>query len=138
MAKLAHSSNLEYDKPEVAVYFGEPGITVEEPLFNGEGLTRTGCIECGSCMFRCCYNAKNTLDKNYLFLAQKKGAQIIAKHEVISVIPIDTPGTNGYIVLYQKSFSILKKKEIKTKGIVFAGGVIGIDPLLLGSMPPSY
>jgi len=50
----------------VAVYFGEPDVTVKDPYFDGKGPDRTGCIHCGACMTGCRHNAKNTLDKNYL------------------------------------------------------------------------
>ena len=64
----------------VAVYFGEPGKTVPDPYFGGEGPDRTGCIQCGACMTGCRHNAKNTLDKNYLWLAEKRGLQHRSGH----------------------------------------------------------
>ena len=50
-----------YGKPNVGVYFGEPGVTVKDPFFGGDGPDRAGCIRCGSCMVGCRHNAKNTL-----------------------------------------------------------------------------
>jgi cholesterol oxidase len=60
----------------VAVFFGAPGQTVDDPFFGGAGPARTGCTECGSCMTGCRVGAKNTLVKNYLHLAERAGAQI--------------------------------------------------------------
>ncbi|OBI73642.1 GMC family oxidoreductase [Mycobacterium sp. E740] len=65
----------------VGVFFGPdgtkaPGETVPDPYFGGAGPARTGCIEVGECMTGCRHNAKNTLVKNYLYLAEKSGAQI--------------------------------------------------------------
>ena len=61
----------------VGVYFGEgPGVTRPDPFFGGAGPERTGCIECGECMTGCRHNAKNTLPKNYLALAEAAGARI--------------------------------------------------------------
>ena len=57
---------------DVAVFFGEPEVKVPDPFFNGEGPEREGCRHSGACMTGCRYNAKNTLDKNYLYLAMKK------------------------------------------------------------------
>lgn len=57
---------------DVGVFFGEPGKTVPDPYFNGEGPQRTGCKFCGACMIGCPVGAKNTLDKNYLYLAENK------------------------------------------------------------------
>ena len=73
---------------KVAVYFGETGKTVADPYFNGKGPDRTGCIHCGACMTGCRHNAKNTLDKNYLYLAQQLGVEIIAESKVYDVSPI--------------------------------------------------
>ncbi|MGI9528074.1 MAG: NAD(P)-binding protein, partial [Acidimicrobiia bacterium] len=53
-----------YMPTPVAVYFGEPGVEVDDPFFDGEGPSRAGCIGCGNCMVGCRHNAKNTLDKN--------------------------------------------------------------------------
>ena len=116
---------------KVSVYFGQPGQTVADPYFEGKGPERTGCIHCGECMTGCRRGAKNTLDKNYLYLAQQLGAEIIAEHEVIDVRPIGKlDGSDGFIVDF-KSFGFSKKKTVKTKGVIFSGGVIGTTPLLL-------
>src|SRR5882762_1521149 len=65
----------------VGVFFGrdgakEPGVEVPDPFFGGVGPSRRGCLECGSCMTCCRHNAKNTLVKNYLALAERGGTQI--------------------------------------------------------------
>ena len=57
----------------VGIFFGEPGETVPDPYFGGQGPDRAGCIHCGGCMVGCRHNAKNTLDKNYLYLAETTG-----------------------------------------------------------------
>ena len=67
------------------VFFGEPGKTVDDPYFGGEGPARTGCTRCGDCMIGCRTGAANRLTKNYLWFAQKRGAQIIAEQEVVDV-----------------------------------------------------
>ena len=54
---------------EVGIYFGEAGETTPDPFFDGDGPPRTGCTFCGGCMVGCRYNAKNTLEKNYLYFA---------------------------------------------------------------------
>ncbi len=65
-----------YKRTPVGVFLGEPGKTVPDPYFGGEGPERTGCTRCGSCMIGCRYGAKNTLVKNYLWFAEKLGVQI--------------------------------------------------------------
>ena len=117
-----------FEAPDVAVYFGKEGETVEDPYFNGKGPNRTGCIFCGGCMTGCRHNAKNTLDKNYLWLAQNQGAKIIAETEVVDVKPHE----GGYKIFTRSSTSIFRKKEIYTsKGVIFSGGVLGTVKLLL-------
>ncbi len=117
---------------KVSVYFDEPGNTVPDPYFAGKGPNRTGCIHCGECMTGCRHDAKNTLDKNYLYLAQNLGVEVLPENEVIDVVPVGSNGEKGYLIRYRKSTSwFAKAKEIKTKGVVFAGGVLGTIPLLL-------
>ncbi|RZS37071.1 cholesterol oxidase [Herbihabitans rhizosphaerae] len=79
MRKVAEQMGVadSYHPTPVAVYFGQPGKTVADPYFGGAGPERTGCIECGSCMTGCRYGSKNTLVKNYLYLAEHRGARII-------------------------------------------------------------
>lgn len=122
-----------FDTTRVAVYFGTANLAQKDPYFNGDGPERSGCNFCGACMTGCRYNAKNTLDKNYLYLAQKHGAEIWAENEVVDVKPMGTPdGTQGYEVLLKSSTAFFKKhRKIKTKGIIFSGGVLGTVKLLL-------
>ena len=84
-----------FEKTDVAVYFGKPEVTVPDPYFDGQGPDRTGCCLCGGCMVGCRFNAKNTLDKNYLHLAQKAGAKILTESRVFDVKPIGEQGENG-------------------------------------------
>ncbi len=122
-----------FEATDVSVYFGEPGVTVPDPYFEGKGPTRTGCTFCGSCMTGCRHNAKNTLDKNYLHLAQAVGAEILAESLVVDVKPMGIQdGSEGYSVTYRYSSSVFaKRKTLNAKGVVFAGGVLGTVPLLL-------
>lgn len=131
----------QFAATDVAVFFGEAGKEVPDPYFGGKGPSRTGCTHCGACMTGCRFNAKNTLDKNYLHLAQLNGAQIWAEQEVVDVKPMDENGSLGYEIELRESTSFFKsRKKIKTKGIVFSGGVVGTVKLLLqlkkkGSLP---
>lgn len=122
----------KFDKTNVAVYFGKVGVTVPDPYFDGKGPDRTGCNLCGGCMLGCRFNAKNTLDKNYLYLAQQLGTEIIAEKEVYDVVPLSADGSNGYEIKYKDSLSYFPKKgSVKAKGVIFAGGVLGTVDLLL-------
>ena len=130
--ELAQSLGIadKFKPTKVAVYFGEEGKEVPDPYFEGKGPSKTGCIKCGACMTGCKHNAKNTLDTNYLFLAQNNGAEILAEQEVVDIIPLEKSA--GYEVVYKSSLRYFSKKNtVRTKGIVFAGGVLGTVPLLL-------
>ena len=132
LKKLAKEINREeeFDTPNVAVFFGKPNITVPDPYFNGKGPERVGCNFCGGCMTGCRHNSKNTLDKNYLFLAQQLGAEIIAEKEVFNVIPQE--GNTGYIVEFRNSTSIIKnKQQVKGDAVILSGGGMGTIKLLL-------
>ena len=121
-----------FEKTEVAVYFGKVGETVPDPYFDGKGPDRTGCNLCGGCMLGCRYNAKNTLDKNYLHLAQGLGCIIQAESEVYDVLPLNADGSAGYEVKFKQSLNYFPKKgSVRARGVVFAGGVLGTVNLLL-------
>jgi cholesterol oxidase len=122
-----------FEPTDVAVYFGEPNVKNQDPYFEGEGPERVGCNFCGACMTGCRNNSKNTLDKNYLFFAQKKGAEIVAEKEVCDVRAINqTDGATGYEVTLRSSTKRFQKKtHFKTKGVIFSGGVLGTVKLLL-------
>jgi cholesterol oxidase len=112
----------------VGVFFGEPDKTVPDPFFNGEGPERTGCRLCGACMIGCPNGAKNTLDLNYLYLAEKRGAVIFPETEVTGVRPLPD---GRYEVQARASHGLLRSKQTFTAGgVVFSGGVMGTVDLL--------
>jgi len=113
---------------DVAVFFGKPGVTVKDPYFDGKGPDRTGCTFCGACMTGCRVGAKNTLDRNYLYLAEKLGARVLAEREVTAVRP-RTEG--GYRVEINGSLARGHDEVFTADKVVFAGGVMGTIPLLL-------
>ncbi len=117
-----------FHRTEVAVYFGKPGVRVPDPYFGGEGPERVGCTFCGACMTGCRVGAKNTLDKNYLWLAERRGLTLISETEVTAV----RPQAAGYVVEAVRSLPP-KKRGIRFTAdkVIFAGGVMGTMPLLL-------
>ncbi|WP_194862987.1 GMC family oxidoreductase [Myxococcus sp. AB036A] len=120
----------DFQPTTVAVYFGEPGVTVKDPYFNGEGPDRTGCTACGGCMLGCRFDAKNTLDKNYLYLAERRGLTLHADTEVTWVRPLPDGGYEVEALQGARRF-LRKKVRFTAKHVVFAGGVLGTLDLLL-------
>jgi cholesterol oxidase len=115
-----------------SVYVGvniDGSETESDPFFNGLGPLRKGCIECGGCMVGCRENAKNTLDRNYLWFAEKLGLEILAetKAERITfkdnLYSIETESTTSFLTKRRKIFS--------AKGLIVAGGALGTLDLLL-------
>ncbi|MBL7858378.1 MAG: GMC family oxidoreductase [Cyclobacteriaceae bacterium] len=114
----------------VGVYLGDTKKE-KDPYFNGLGPMRKGCTECAGCMVGCRYNAKNTLDKNYLWLAEKLfGATILAETETTE---IKLNADNTYHVKAKSSTALWNKKQdtFTCSGIIVSGGVLGTLDLLL-------
>ncbi len=128
-----YGKDKEFEASKVSVFFGEQEVVVPDPYFDGEGPEREGCSFCGGCMTGCKHNAKNSLDKNYLYLAQKKGAEIIAEQLVYDVKPLgNSDGEDGYEISYKDATRTFKtKKKVKGKNVIFSGGVLGTIRLLL-------
>jgi cholesterol oxidase len=117
-----------FHKNDVGIFFGTPEKTVSDPYFGGRGPDRAGCTFCGACMVGCRVGAKNTLDKNYLHLAEGNGVQIVPEIEVTGVVPWN----NGYEVMTRQSTGLSHpEKKYRAKGVVFSGGVMGTVKLLL-------
>ncbi len=93
-----------YRKTPVGVYLDNPGKTVADPYFEGEGPERTGCMQCGRCMVGCPHGAKNTLVKNYLWLAEHRGVEVQAERTVTDIRPLGgADGSDGYAVTSERS-----------------------------------
>lgn len=117
-----------YGNVNVGVYFGDTKNAVD-PYFNGLGPARKGCVECAGCMVGCRHEAKNTLDKNYLWFAEKFGAQVQPETLVTKIEHKD----GIYHIHTQSSTSWFRRnaKVYRSKGLVVSGGVLGTMELLL-------
>lgn len=114
---------------EVGVFFGQPEQTVPDPYFDGAGPERSGCTLCGGCMVGCRFGAKNTLDKNYLYFAEKWGARVFPELQVSRLVPI----AGGYEVETRSTTSVLPRSgpRLRAKRVILAAGVLGTIELLL-------
>ena len=112
----------------VAVYFGKPGVTAPDPYFDGRGPERTGCIQCGGCMLGCRFGAKNTLDKNYLHLAEQQGLVLRADSRVLGVEPARE---GGYVVRVRERGGERGRYQVRADKVILSGGVLGTVDLLL-------
>lgn len=113
----------------VGVWFGKPGERTPDPFFDGEGPDRTGCTLCGNCMVGCRVGAKNTLMKNYLALAERRGVAVEALRTVSEVREL--PG-GGFAVTTQRSGAWFRRarRTVTAEQVVLAGGTWGTQHLL--------
>jgi len=126
-----------FRRTEVAVFFNEekPGETAPDPYFGGEGPERCGCTHCGACMVGCRENAKNTLMKNYLYFAEKWGAQIRPETMVEDIQPLSGDQRDGarYEVVYRKTtaWPVKSLKRVRARNVIVSAGAVNTNRLLL-------
>jgi cholesterol oxidase len=123
-----------YHQAPVGVFFGRdgerPGTEVADPYFGGVGPSRRGCVDCGECMTGCRHNAKNTLVKNYLYLAEQNGAEVHALTTVTSVVPLDG---SGYRVSTRPTVGRRRsaaRRQFTARQVVFCAGAYNTQRLL--------
>lgn len=114
---------------DLGIWFGEAGVEVPDPYFGGEGPPRTGCTRCGACMIGCRVGAKNTLDRNYLWLAEGLGVRIVP--ETLAVELREVAG--GYEVESRSLDPGRPPRTWRVRKLVVSGGVVGTVKLLLRS-----
>jgi len=118
-----------YRPTPVGVFFGSPGVEVEDPYFGGAGPRRSGCLNCGACMTGCRHNAKNTLTKNYLHLAEAAGAEV---HPMTTVTRVQARCRSGFEVQTVRTGSWLGmgQQTLTADQVVLAAGALGTAKLL--------
>jgi cholesterol oxidase len=129
-----------FSQPEVGVLFGaEGGQKVPDPYFGGRGPERATCRLCGGCIVGCRHDAKNSLDKNYLYLAEKLGARVLPETRASLIEP---DGEGGYVVHTRRSvgWSSRPHLHLRAQNVIIAAGALGSVDLLLacrdhGSLP---
>jgi cholesterol oxidase len=113
----------------VGVYFGDgPGVTSPDPFFGGAGPARTGCIECGECMTGCRHNAKNTLPKNYLALAEAAGARVYPMTTVTGLE--ERPGGGFTVDTVRTGVWGARVRTLSAEQVVVAAGTYNTQRLL--------
>jgi cholesterol oxidase len=113
----------------LGVYFGDgAAIKSKDPFFGGVGPDRSGCLQCGACMTGCRHNAKNTLPKNYLGLAEKAGAKVFPER---TVTKIEQLSDGSWVVTARKSSAWFGgKRKFSASQVVVAAGTYNTQKLL--------
>ncbi len=119
-----------FRRQTVGVYFGTPGQPVADPYFGGQGPQRSGCNYCGGCMVGCRFGAKNTLDRNYLYFAEKLGVQIIPETQA-ELLRQRPDGT--FEIETRGSIDGARPRTYRARRVVVSAGVLGTLRLLLHS-----
>jgi cholesterol oxidase len=132
----------------VGAFFGRPGEEgreVPDPYFGGQGPARRGCQHCGACMVGCRYNSKNTLPKNYLYFAERYGAEVLPEATVRDLRPLRGPQGDGarYEVVYRRTTGWTHpiREPLRARNVIVAAGALGSLRLLFrcrdatGSLP---
>lgn len=115
---------------DVGVWFGAPDHEVPDPYFGGDGPARTGCTRCGACMTGCRVGAKNTLDRNYLWMAERLGVRIVPETEALAL----RPEGDGWAVEARRSTGPIRPRQTwRAREVVLGAGVLGTVALLLRS-----
>jgi len=119
----------------VGVFFGgpgqRPGERVEDPFFGGAGPARNACLNCGECMSGCRHNAKNTLVKNYLYLAEKQGARVMPLSTVTRIRPREGGGYDVTIKYTKaKRATARTTRTLTAEHVVMAAASLGTQKLL--------
>jgi cholesterol oxidase len=119
----------------VGVFFGAPGTgmgqTVDDPFFGGAGPERRTCIGCGSCMTGCRHNAKNTLVKNYLYLAEQNGAKVLPLTTVTRVAERTGGGYDVHVRFTKaKTNRASARRILSAEQVVFSASALGTQRLL--------
>ena len=111
------------------IHFGSAGETEPDPFFGGVGPERTGCTRCGGCLTGCSDGSKNSLDKNYLYLAEKLGADVLPERKAVSIRPLEG---GGYEVQTVNPLNRAQThRPIRAPRVLVAAGVVGTLDLLL-------
>jgi cholesterol oxidase len=117
----------------VGVFFGgpgqPPGTLVDDPFFGGAGPARNTCLNCGECMSGCRHNAKNTLVKNYLHLAEQNGCTVLPLTTVTRVSPRSSGGYDVR-VKFTKARTRRGEKVLTAEHVVMAAASLGTQKLL--------
>ncbi|RJP38342.1 MAG: GMC family oxidoreductase [Desulfobacteraceae bacterium] len=110
------------------IYFGDPEVMVPDPFFGGAGPHRAGCFLCGRCLTGCPHGSKNSLDKNYLYLAERLGAAILPFRKVTRIHPLPKGGYRLDVKHPIKTFRTYP--SITAKMVILSAGVLGTLELL--------
>jgi cholesterol oxidase len=146
--QVAKANNRKSELVDIMVFFGNDfnnPLAIGEQARNRYGALQTSCVYCAECDIGCNTHSKNTVDLNYLHVAENRyGAHIVTEHRAEKIVPVnaqgdDDPaadGSHGYRVYY-RDVSSAKGAVLSalTNRVVVSAGTLGTTELLLRCRP---
>ncbi len=126
---LKMDAQSSYGTVPQGIYFGDPERLIADPILGGTGPERIGCNLCGRCITGCGQGAKNSLDKNYLYLAEQLGVEIVSESKVSHIEPYG----NGYKVHRKHPWKKDGQKSLTARKVILSAGVTGTLEILFSS-----
>jgi cholesterol oxidase len=145
--KFAQEAKLPTKLADICVYFGNDysykgssqptPLGVQEP--NRYGALQTSCTYCGECDIGCNVQAKNSLDRNYLHVAEHRyQMQVRTQAMAERIVPLDASqnddpqadGRHGYRVVF-RDVQTGEESSVTTQRVVVSAGTLGTTELLL-------
>jgi len=117
---------------DICVYTGDQRV-------NAHGVRQDACVYCGNCMLGCHVHAKNTLDLNYIRVAEANGAEVYPLHQVEYVEPLDGAGYRVHFKRYdpdrrdEKGHALFERGSVVGRRVVISAGSLGSTEILLRS-----
>ncbi|PTQ89393.1 FAD-dependent oxidoreductase [Agitococcus lubricus] len=133
LEKAAHKMGVGHTFGAVpqGIFFGQTQGLNPDPYFDGQGPARQGCTQCGRCFTGCSYGAKNSLDKNYLYFAERAGVTILPEHKVTHIAPCHG---GGYVLYVEHPWQKDKTyRPLKAAKVILSAGALGTQEILFNS-----
>lgn len=143
-AEVAKKNGRNSELVDINVFFGndfQKPLAIGEQAKNRYGALQTSCVYCAECDIGCNYHAKNTLDLNYLFVAEHRYQAVIrTENLVLKIVPVDAnqaddpgaDGTHGYRVYFRDlSGTQSAAQTALAQRVIVSAGALGSTELLL-------
>lgn len=143
--QFAREVGRESQLVDINVFFGNDfanPLEIGRQDVNRYGAVQTSCVYCAECDVGCNTHSKNTLDLNYLFVAERRyQAEIRTEHLASRIVPVnergeDDPnqdGAHGFRVYFRDLNGGTGERAVLTNRVVVSAGTLGSNEILMRS-----